>query len=144
VFEQVVSLYLAKTLNVWNSRDAKSRDFNAEVAFDLNRARVYLRALLHEDGQWQKFFATHGIKPVQIYYEDAASNFPGYMAPLLGRLGLGRLGSKVEPSAPTQRRMEKVGNARNLVLAEVLRNMTLRDLACNAFEKPGSGADKPA
>ncbi|MGV8988660.1 MAG: Stf0 family sulfotransferase [Cypionkella sp.] len=129
VFQQVVSKYLADALNVWVSTDAKSREFNAGVEFDLDKARMYLRALLREDRQWHSFFAKHGIKPVQIYYEDAVSNFPGYMTPLLSRLGL-----KADLSAPPRPRMEKLGNARNLVLAEVLRDMTLRDLATNTFE----------
>ena len=137
IFEQVVSKYLAEALNVWVKSDAKSRDFNAEVAFDLEKARMYLRSLLAEDRQWQRFFTRHGITPIQIYYEDAVSNFPGYMAPLLASLGL-----KADLSASPKRRMEKLGNARNLVLAEVLRDMTLRDLAGTAFDRQAGGDTK--
>jgi len=129
VFEQTVSKYLAETLNVWSFQDAKGRDFNANMAFDLDKARAYMRSLLRQARQWQSFFTEHGIKPIQIYYEDAATNFPGYIAPLLARLGI-----VVDLQAAPQRRLKKVGNARNLVLAEVLRDMTLRDLATNAFE----------
>jgi LPS sulfotransferase NodH len=129
VFEQVVSKYLADALNVWDSRDVKNADFNAEVEFDLEKARMYLRTLLRENRQWHGFFAKHGIKPVQIYYEDAVSNYPGYLAPLLRKVGL-----EADLLAPPRRRMEKLGNARNLVLAEVLRDMTLRDLTLNAIE----------
>lgn len=130
VLEQVVSKYLADALNVWVKSDARTPDFNAEVAFDLEKARMYLRALLAEDRQWQRFFARHGITPVQIYYEDAASNFPGYLAPLLTSLGL-----KTGSTPAATRRMEKLGNARNLVLAQVLRDMTLRDLASADFDR---------
>jgi LPS sulfotransferase NodH len=129
VFEQVVSKYLADELNVWDSKDAKSRDFNTGVEFDMDKARMYLRALLRENRNWQSFFTKHGIKPIQFYYEDAVSNYPGYLTPLMTRLGL-----TPDPDAALQRRMEKLGNARNRVLAEVLQNMTLRDLATNSFE----------
>ena len=129
MFEQVISKCLADTLNVWDSRGVKSPDFNAEVEFDLDKARTHLRALLCENRQWHGFFAKNGIKPVQIYYEDAVSNYPGYLAPLLRKAGI-----EAECAASPRCRMQKLGNARNRVLAEVLRDMTLRDLTLNAIE----------
>lgn len=129
IFEQAVSKYIAEELQVWDAADAKSSDFNAKFEFNIDIARIHLKALLQEDNNWRHFFRTHGIKPIQVYYEDAVANFPGYLAPVFEAVGI-----EFDPSKAGERRMQKVGNERNNTLADILEKMMLRDLMSGLFD----------
>ncbi|QDL94792.1 hypothetical protein FDP22_23270 (plasmid) [Paroceanicella profunda] len=128
-FEQVVSKYIAEALNVWDKADAKSDDFNSKFEFNIELAKVHLRSLLKEDEQWQVFFRRHKISPIEIYYEDAVSNFPNYLAPVLEKIGVS---ANLEQTG--ERRMRKLGNSRNENLANVLMHMMMRENIQSGFE----------
>ncbi len=145
IFEQTVSKYTAETLNVWDAAQAR-KGFNDGLSFDLDIANGYMRGFLKEDSQWLAFFRRHAIQPIQIYYEDAVPNYPHYLAPVIEAAGLDINLANVGP-----RRRKKVGNARSAVLADVLKNMVLRDLvshslqsrvALRQIQNPGSQADE--
>lgn len=129
VFAQVVSKYFAETLNIWEAGQSPGPDFNAREPFEIEKAKVHLKGFLWEDRQWQIFFARHRIKPVEIYYEDAVESYPFHLAPVFDALGM-----TVDLAAPPPRRMAKLGNARNRVLATMMRDAVLRDLISNSFE----------
>lgn len=122
IFEQTVSKYTAEKLGIWDTAKA-SEGFNAAMEFDVNVALEYMRGFIEEEAQWLVFFRQHGISPIQIYYEDAVPNFPHYLAPVLSAAGL-----KIDLAKARPRRKQKLGNARSVVLAEVLESMVQRDL----------------
>lgn len=128
IFEQTVSKYTAESLNVWDSAQA-SAGFNDTLSFDLDLAMDYMRVFIKEDNQWLAFFRRHGIRPIQICYEDAVPNYPHYLAPVLKAVGLEADLAKVGP-----RRKKKVGNQRSVILADILKNTVLRDLISHSFQ----------
>ncbi|MDZ7908635.1 MAG: Stf0 family sulfotransferase [Gemmobacter sp.] len=129
IFAQAISKYFAEELNVWDAKDAKTADFNANTAFKAEKAMLHLRSLIREDRQWQRFFAHHRISPIELYYEDAVSNFPGYLQPVLQAAGIA-----ATPDLQPIRRMQKLGNARSQTLADVLKNLALRNLLHMSFD----------
>lgn len=130
IFEQTVSKYTAEALNIWDAARA-AENFNATMDFDVDRAREHMRGFINEDAKWLAFFKRHGIKPIQIFYEDAVPNFPHYLAPVLTAAGLELDLAKLRP-----RRKQKLGNARSAVLASVLESMIQRDLVAQMFKTP--------
>ena len=122
IFEQTVSKYTAEKLGIWDTAKA-SEGFNTAMEFDVDVALEYMRGFIEEEAQWLVFFKQHGISPIQIYYEDAVPNFPHYLAPVLSAAGL-----KIDLAKARPRRKQKLGNARSVVLAEVLESMVQRDL----------------
>ena len=130
IFEQTVSKYTAENLNVWDAAKA-SQDFNASMNFDIDLALKHMRGFINEDAKWMAFFKRHGIKPIQIFYEDAVPNFPQYLAPVLTAAGLELDLANLRP-----RRKQKLGNDRSAVLASILESMVQRDLIAQMFKKP--------
>lgn len=128
LFEQTVSKYTAEALNVWDAAQAK-KGFNNTLNFDLELARSYMRYFIREDSQWLAFFRRNGIKPIEIYYEDAVAHYPFYLDPILKAAGL-----EVDLAKSGPRRRKKVGNERSLLLAKVLENMVLRDLVSHSIQ----------
>lgn len=132
IFEQSVSKYVAEELNIWDKRATKDDQFNLSMEFNVEKAKGYARALAKEDRRWVWFFRKNGITPIEIYYEDAVENFPHYLAPLFNAAGVDGAFD-----TPPERRMQKLGNRRNVVLSDILRDSTIRDLMLKSMTSEG-------
>ncbi|SLN13948.1 Stf0 sulfotransferase [Pseudoruegeria aquimaris] len=132
IFEQAVSKYVAEELNIWDKRATKDDDFNLTMQFNVEKAKGYARALAKEDRRWSWFFRKNEIQPIEIYYEDAVGNYPHYLEPIFSASGMdGTFDS------PPERRMRKLGNQRNLILSDILRDSTIRDLMLKSMAGDG-------
>ena len=118
VFEQAASMYIAETSKFWELRrgqDAPEMVPPSEIPYDTQKLRDQLRKFRAERAGWRMFFNYYGISPLRITYEDAVSNYPGYLAPLMDECGLAR----VDPVP--ERRLIKVGTGLNVEFADRLR-----------------------
>lgn len=129
IFGQAVSKVTADKLNVWHKEHARRENFNDDMEFNAEQAKRAAMHLIREDNQWLQFFRKHGIKPVEIFYEDAVEGFPTYLSPIIRARGL-----EVDLAKPAERRMQRLGNERSDRLARILRDVCIRDLMLNNNE----------
>ncbi|MEO1328783.1 MAG: Stf0 family sulfotransferase [Pseudomonadota bacterium] len=123
IFEQAVSKFMAEATDVWDKRAVQDENYNAGLMFDGEKAKRMVRNFVREDEQWRRFFRLNEIKPIEVYYEDAVGNFPTYLTPVFGALGL-----EADLEKPRDRRMQKLGNERNVQLSGILRDLMISDL----------------
>ena len=72
---QAISMWKAKQSKVYNSlqTEKKTKD-EVKPEYDFKEIGKIKRRFEDEDSSWEKFFASNGIQPVEIHYEDFAQN----------------------------------------------------------------------
>ena len=72
---QAISMWKAKQSKVYNSLQTEEKTkAEANPEYDFNEIGKIKRRFEDEDSSWEKFFASNGIQPVEIHYEDFAQN----------------------------------------------------------------------
>lgn len=133
VFAQAVSMYIAETTDIWErlpgATDTCVQSTRA-LPYDSALLKSYLYKFLQERRGWQRFFEYYDIDAVKITYEDAVATYPSYLFELLARAG-------VDARSPyPERRMLKLGDARNDRLAAQLREDVLTELYMHSLVAP--------
>jgi len=101
-----------------------SSDYNRDTVYKYPLLLREVTAIVLENLAWTRFFATHGITPVELVYEEVAADEG------MGHLDvLGRLAGLKEPPPRMPRRMVKMANEKN---AE-WREQFFRDAAQNRY-----------
>ncbi|MBJ3776703.1 Stf0 family sulfotransferase [Acuticoccus mangrovi] len=73
IISQAISRYIANETGYFHTPD-KGDSQNDLVHFDYNGIRKHLEFLVEMQGDWERFFASEGLSPVRITYEQVASN----------------------------------------------------------------------
>lgn len=103
-------------------------DYNSKTVYNYDTLLNYVTAIVLENLAWSRFFASHGITPVELIYEDVARD--AEMTHLDAIAGL--IGLEAEPERQP-RTMVKMGNSRN----HHWRERFFRDAAENRFLPAG-------
>jgi LPS sulfotransferase NodH len=84
VLLQAVSLWRALQTQAWRDREG------SEPTAVYSRAAIaHLTALLADhDASWGAFFADHGLRPLELVYEEFAGDVPRAVSEVLKHLGL--------------------------------------------------------
>jgi LPS sulfotransferase NodH len=91
VYAQAVSMYLAETTGVWERRRVSPPAPPAPPPpYNRMRLKRFLLQFSRERSQWPRVFEHYGIRPLQLRYEDAVDNYPGYLNELFAITGLAR------------------------------------------------------
>jgi LPS sulfotransferase NodH len=101
-----------------------SDDYNKKTVYRYETLLNYVTAIVLENLAWSRFFASHGITPVELIYEDIAKD--AEMTHLDAIAGL--IGLETEPERQP-RTMVKMGNSRN----HDWRERFFRDAAANRY-----------
>jgi LPS sulfotransferase NodH len=84
VLRQAVSLWRAMQTQSWREGAGKQPE-----AVYSRAAIAHLTTLLaDQDAAWSAFFAGHGLRPLELVYEDYACDVPGAVALVLAHLGV--------------------------------------------------------
>jgi LPS sulfotransferase NodH len=84
VLRQAVSLWRALQTQTWREAGAEQ-----PTAVYSRAAIAHLTALLADhDAAWGQFFSEHGLRPLELVYEDYARDIPGAVAAVLEHLGV--------------------------------------------------------
>jgi LPS sulfotransferase NodH len=104
---QAVSYVKAIQSNIWWDADAPPAPYDAPrpdaVRFDYLLIEASLARLAEEDDRWTRYFATTGITPLTLDYEDISADPHGAVRAVLDFLEIAVPGEYV-PSTPTFRR----------------------------------------
>lgn len=100
------------------------RDYNRKTVYNYDVLLNYVTAIVLENLAWSRFFASHGIIPVELIYEQVAED--AEMTHLDAIAGL--IGQQAEPKRQP-RTMVKMGNSRN----HAWHQRFFRDAAANRF-----------
>lgn len=93
---QAISLLTARQTGLWHrhadgselERTAPHRD----AVYDADAIREQFRQLEAQDAAWSGWFASHGITPLRLTYEDLASDPEASLRTVLARLGVDAAG----------------------------------------------------
>ena len=86
--EDVVAQAVSWAKAVQTGQWASFQPVQAEPAFDFDQIdALYHLARVH-DGAWARWFATQGVEPIRVVYEELAADPAGAAAEVLARLGL--------------------------------------------------------
>jgi trehalose 2-sulfotransferase len=105
VLRQAVSLWRALQTQTWREAGAPQ-----PTAVYSRAAIAHLTALLaDQDAAWGAFFAAHGLRPLELVYEDYARDLPGAVAAVLAHLGVAE-DVDVPAAAPMQRQSDGISD----------------------------------
>lgn len=100
---QAVSWYKAIQTGSFVGRKENAGVIEAEpLRFDEARIRYLLSAIVSFENAQASYFASRGLKPLVLYYEDLASGYAGTVRSVLDSLGLD--GSSREIAEPTRKK----------------------------------------
>lgn len=86
---QAISLDRAVQTGHWSSQHRKLADGPAsDPVFDTLKIAESLRAVLIWESQWQEVFATLGLNPIVIHYEDVVENPTAKISELLASMNI--------------------------------------------------------
>jgi trehalose 2-sulfotransferase len=78
VYEQAVSLVIARQSQVWHRIDGgPTLRTNGSPQFDLPSLRIALSRIVRERALWESLFALHGITPLRLTYEELVQDGRG-------------------------------------------------------------------
>jgi LPS sulfotransferase NodH len=97
---RAISHYRAKKTDRWQ-RDWQSATDDAsgegEPGFDFDQIESFIRLGEAEDATWRQFFREHGIRPVELSYEELVADLEGTVRRVLTFLGISSENIKVTP-----------------------------------------------
>jgi trehalose 2-sulfotransferase len=102
---QAVSAFIAKETGVFRSFSGADSRPSGDVVYDYDGIVRQLAAADYGTARWREFFATLGIEPYRIEYEDLVSNYQAVAGSLLAHLG--------RPAAPRVPRMRRQAAAQS-------------------------------
>lgn len=85
VLGQAISRYIATQRNLFHTPDGEGETPVQNVAFSYPDIRTHLERIIRMQSDWERFFASEGIVPHRIAYEDLASS-PGKIVRELGEV----------------------------------------------------------
>ncbi len=89
VLAQAVSWHRAEQTNVWHQADQEEpKQPDQEPRFDLDEIRKFVRTIDEHNSAWRAWFASVGIEPHVVRYEDLDADPVGVARDVLGFLGL--------------------------------------------------------
>jgi LPS sulfotransferase NodH len=112
---QAVSLYIASYTGAWSSR----LDSDAAVPFDAEAIARSLRALVTTQAEFEVFFASHGIVPLRLCYEEIETDLRRALRRVCRHVGIERPGTVPLPPVALQ----KQRTARNEEFAAQFREL---------------------
>ncbi len=75
LLDQAISLYIAHDTGYYHSTFVdKKGETERETPFDFDAIKKHLKQLVEMQGEWETFFASEGIKPLRLTYEEVASD----------------------------------------------------------------------
>jgi LPS sulfotransferase NodH len=97
---QAVSRVRAEQTGVWSDGAGSSAGSSAVLSFDAGAITAYLAEVEAENVAWESWFATNGVEPFRVRYEDLDADNVGVTAEVLEFLGL----RAAHPIVPRHRR----------------------------------------
>ena len=89
VLAQAVSWYRAEQTNVWHQTDQEeSKQPEQEPRFDFDQIRKFVKTIEEHNSAWREWFASVGIQPHIVRYEDLDADPIGVAREVLDFLGL--------------------------------------------------------
>jgi LPS sulfotransferase NodH len=73
---------------VWFKRAGDPAPVTPTAPFDLQWVSTLHRRLLAQEAMWREMFASFGVKPLVVDYEDLAESYAGVVKEVLSFLGL--------------------------------------------------------
>ena len=119
---QAVSYYRASMTQVWFLTDTTSRNMLAGD-LDLQQIKWFEDTLIEHRANWKSYFSANGITPLEVVYEDLASDYQAAVHEILSYLGVAK-SAGISLLPPTLRRqsddqteaiLESYLTARNLL-----------------------------
>ncbi|MEA2177910.1 MAG: trehalose 2-sulfotransferase [Solirubrobacteraceae bacterium] len=105
VLRQAVSLWRALQTQTWREAGAEQ-----PTAVYSRAAIAHLTALLADhDAAWGAFFSEHGLRPLELVYEDYARDIPGAVAAVLAHLGVSE-GVSIAAEPPMKRQSDGISD----------------------------------
>jgi trehalose 2-sulfotransferase len=86
--KQAVSFVRAQQTNIWKVTSDPSSSSNTVPTFSYQKIDLIVHEFEVHELEWQKYFATHGIKPFIVIYEDFVANYEETAIEILKYLGL--------------------------------------------------------
>jgi LPS sulfotransferase NodH len=78
VLGQAVSLLRAEQTDVWhNADDSEPQQRKQDPLYDFERIRRMIRKIEDDNAAWSKWFASVGIRPYSVAYEDLEADHEG-------------------------------------------------------------------
>jgi LPS sulfotransferase NodH len=108
-FRQGISLLKAMQSGLWHSVQS---DFvkPREVYYHRRQLQWVIDTIISQERQWQRIFATLGVQPMLIYYEDLARDVPGHIRRISEFAGVGEMPEAV-PAPSTRKIADRVSDA---------------------------------
>jgi len=122
IFEQAVSVVIARQSGVWHKlKEKSSAAMEVGPKYDAGMLRNTLKQLVRERSMWESFFALYEVAPLRIAYEEFAFEPASFVVTC--RRVLQFLGYNVPPdySIPNPTTL-KLGTELNVEWAERLRS----------------------
>ena len=89
VVGQAVSLLRAEQTDVWhNADDAEPQQLKQDPLYDFERIRRMIRAIEDDNAAWREWFASVGVSPYSLVYEDLEADQEGATRSILEYLEL--------------------------------------------------------
>lgn len=102
---QAVSLWRAIQTQAWRSGEGGAGAHTPEYHFG---AIHHLVSKMRSDNDaWRSWFAGQSIEPLELPYEDIATDLPGAVRAVLGRLGVDAAGAEL-PQPPLRRQSDEL------------------------------------
>jgi LPS sulfotransferase NodH len=89
-----IAYYLASRAQNWFAREPSGGGFESDPV-DLQQIRWFEDVVIEHGLNWRQYFVAGGIEPIDVQYEDLASDYEETVASVLSQLGIasrGRLG----------------------------------------------------
>jgi LPS sulfotransferase NodH len=100
---QAVSHAKAFSSNIWVVGSGQTMPYSAPLRYDYFSICERHQAILQEDAAWERFFRTHSIRPLEIFYEDLAEGYGSVLKSVLQFLGIQAPPGDAFPSPPLRR-----------------------------------------
>ena len=89
VLGQAVSLLRAEQTDVWhNADDSEPQQRKQDPLYDFERIRKMIRTIEDDNAAWREWFASVGVRPYPVVYEDLEADQEGATRGILEFLGL--------------------------------------------------------
>jgi LPS sulfotransferase NodH/GT2 family glycosyltransferase len=89
---QAVSLFKARRTGIWwqlnGSEQAQSRASEPELSFDFAAISYLLQQIEEHEAAWSRYFASCGVQPLLLTYEELPADLPAAVRHVLSFIGL--------------------------------------------------------